>query len=180
MSSIDSAKLRGHLRTSISDIRRNYFRLGEGSEAVSLVVGHRNVTLRTVAPPHFVREYGENDRTISFIISRHHVIRSYKMATSKKMLRQLTIFGSHKVTYILKNPSSEYEHVVNKEWEENIIENLGLNKNEICTKAQVIYGTLKSKPEAISEYLHHKSEPKTLKQKRFRQSSEVNSQQFQQ
>ena len=42
------------------------------------------------------------------------------------------------MTYILKNPSSVYEKIVNKEWEKNIIENLRLNKNEICKKAQAI------------------------------------------
>jgi len=38
--------------------------------------------------------------------------------------------------------------MVNNEWEKNIVENLGLTKQDICKNAQIIYGTLKSKPEA--------------------------------
>ena len=49
----------------------------------------------------------------------------------------------------------------------NIIENFGLNKNEIIKKTQAIYGTLKSKPEAISKYLRHKLEPKQFIKKDF-------------
>ena len=45
------------------------------------------------------------------------------MATPVKQFRQPTIFGSPKVTHIFKIPTSDYEKIVNKEWEKNIIEN---------------------------------------------------------
>jgi len=48
-----------------------------------------------------------------------------KMATPAKHFRQPTIFGSPKVIHIFKNPSSDYEQIVNKEWDKNVIENLG-------------------------------------------------------
>ena len=87
------------------------------------------------------------------------------MATPVKQFRQPTIFRSPKVTHFFKNSSSDFEIIVNKEWEKNIIENLGLTKQDTCKNAQVIYGTLKSKPEAertktISAYLHDKLKPK--------------------
>jgi len=77
-----------------------------------------------------------------------------------KHFRQPTIFGSPKVIHIFKNPSSDFEKNVNKEWEKNIIEKLGLTKPDTCKNAQVIYRTLKSKlederTEAINAYLHH-------------------------
>ena len=86
---------------------------------------------------------------------------SEQMATSVKHFRQPTISGSAKVTHIFKNQSSDYENIVSKEWEKNIIENLGLTKQGRCKDVLVIYGTLKSKPEAerteaIGAYLHHK------------------------
>ena len=94
------------------------------------------------------------------------------MATPVNQFRQLTIFGSPNVTHILKNPSSDYETIDNKEWEKNIIKKFGLTKQDTCKNTQVIYGTLKSKPEterteAISAYLHHKLNLKQLFPKVF-------------
>jgi len=88
-----------------------------------------------------------------------------------KHFHQSTIFRSPKVTHIFKNPSSDYEQIVNKEWKD-IIENLGLTKQDTCKNAQGIYGTprLKSeaeRTEAISTYLHHKLKPNQLFQKAF-------------
>ena len=50
------------------------------------------------------------------------------------MYRNNTIVVSPKVTYIFKNQPSKNEQIVKKEWEKNIIENLGLNNNDICKK----------------------------------------------
>ena len=120
-------------------------------DAVSSVVGHRYFTILTFAPPHFVRAHGENDRTISFFVLRF-VLQKWRHRI--KCFAKLQFLDHQKwLTYFFKNPTSEYEKIVNKDWEKNIIENLGLNKNEICKKTQAINGTLKSKPEAISEYL---------------------------
>jgi len=89
------------------------------------------------------------------------------MATPVKHFRQITIYGWPKVTHIFKNPSADYEKIANKEWEKNIIENLGLTKQDTRRNAQVIYGTVKLKPEAerteaISVYLDHKLKRKTI------------------
>ena len=72
-------------------------------------VGHRYFTLRTFAPPHFGRAYGENDRTISFFVLRRHVIcdavsviRSYKNGDTEENASSTYNFGSPKSDAYLK------------------------------------------------------------------------------
>ena len=63
-----------------------------------------------------------------FLLS--HVTSAKQMVIPVKHFRQPTIFESPKITHIFKNPSADYEKNANKEWEKNIIENLGLTKQD--------------------------------------------------
>ena len=159
--------LRGYLRISMSDIRRNNFPLGEGiRETVSSLVGHVFSPL-----DHSRRPNQFADRENYRIMTNYAPITwsrdiSEKLATPVKHFRQPIIFGSAKSYTYLQKSILGLRKIVNRKWEKNIIANQGLTKQDTYNNSQIIYGTLKQKPEterteAISAYLYHKLKPKT-------------------